>query len=196
MPTDLMFVELLYRSNLKNLEYLNQYFLDLVYKIKNENKDNYTNWYCNTFSTIGHYNLKLDHNFKNYLHVNFVEEIKKFSKDFFYEPKDIICNLAWINLSKPGSYQEFHIHSESHFSICYYINVNPKSGKIIFRSHEANTDMLPLPNSKDLPFSKNFSFEPKNNDLLIFRSNQQHAVMLNESTEDRISISANYTIGK
>lgn len=193
MSAELMFVELLYKTSLSSLTALNKYFIDLVHVLKKNNSENLSGWYCNTYNTIGHYNLIADKNFSEHLHVNFISEIQKFAKEYGVSGKQLICDGAWINLAQPGSYQEFHIHAGSHFSLAYYLQVNQDSGKIMFRSHESNTDMLPLPVSENkIPNNKMYYVSPKINDLLIFRSNQQHAVMFNASDTDRISISANY----
>ena len=109
MSAELMFVELLYKTNLSNLIALNKYFIDLVCSLKKNYPENLSGWYCNTYNTIGHYNLIADNNFSDHLNVNFMTEIQKFAREYGISGKQLICDGAWINLAQPGSYQEFHI---------------------------------------------------------------------------------------
>jgi hypothetical protein len=75
----------------------------------------------------------------------------------------------------------------------YYLQVGNDCGNIIFRSFEADTDMLPLPaDILTYPNYKTMSIMPEEDNLLIFRSNLKHMVEKNISNVQRISLSMNF----
>ena len=189
-----MFTDLIYSTSLRQHANLNDYFYNVVLQSKKQNINPTTDWRCDTFNTAKSLNLNIDNNF-----LIILEDIKKevinFSKDFGVLTNNIICTESWINLAEAGNYQEYHIHPASHFSVVYYVNSPDNSGNIIFKSHEAISDMFPIPADILTPANyKTYSYTPKNNDLLIFRSNLNHMVEKNISNEDRVSISANFCL--
>lgn len=182
------------------LEELSQYNLALKNKailLKSQNNSTFnTTWACDTFNTMGIYDYRLD---QDLTVLDFVEKIKekilKFSKEYGVSKSinSLECTDFWFNISKHGDYQEFHRHANSHFSIVYYITAPKNSGNLIFQSFETNTDMFTLPAESTTDAScKTCEYEPIASALVIFRSNLIHMVKKNHSSEDRISISANF----
>ena len=152
------------------------------------------NWRCDTFTTLDKYDMINDPLFKDVIN-EIKSHVIKFSKEFGCGSDDVSILDSWINVARPGDYQEYHIHTGSHFSIAYYLQSQQDSGNIVFRSHEADTDMFPLPIRDLTPLSyKTMSFEPQNGMLLIFRSNLRHMVEKNLSDNNRISISMNLNV--
>lgn len=151
------------------------------------------NWRCDTKSTIDTCNIIQDTNFSSLINA-ITKEVAEFSETFgAYGPVKIVD--AWVNVSSPGSFQEYHNHPNSHFSVAYYIKTPDMCGDIILRSHEADTDMFSLPLTEFKPASyKTWAFCPEVGKLIIFRSNTKHMVEKNRSNEDRISFSANFVI--
>lgn len=148
-------------------------------------------WRCDTFSTLNSFDMISDPIFENLIH-RIIFEVTQFSKDYGVNSTDLKIVDAWINVAAPGAFQEYHMHTASHFSVVYYINIEKNSGAIVFRSFEADTDMFPLPIKEITPASyKTMSFTPEEGTLLIFRSNLKHLVEKNLSTDFRISISMN-----
>lgn len=189
-----MFTDLVYCTNISQYIMLNDYFYNVVIETKKQNLSPATDWRCDTFNTAKYLNLNNDENFIIILE-SIKKEIIKFSKDFGVLTDNVICTESWINLSEPGNYQEYHMHPSSHFSIVYYIKAPVKGGDIVFRSHESMSDMFPIPADMLTPANcKTYSYVPKDNDLLIFRSNLSHMVEKNMSQEDRVSISANFCL--
>ena len=188
-----IFVELISLTNLSQHSDKNDYFFNKVTSLQSQHStEKSTDWLCDTFSTMRYYDLINDPEFALVLN-DIKTDVIKFSKEYGVQTENINCSDAWINLASPGAYQEYHIHSGSHFSIAYYLKTPENCGNIVFRSHEANTDMFPLPADGLLPPNfKTFYYTPKTNDLLIFRSNLSHMVEKNKSKEDRVSISANF----
>jgi uncharacterized protein (TIGR02466 family) len=154
-----------------------------------------TEWQCDTFNTLGTYDMLHDPLFKELIDTC-GKEVLNFSREYGVDLKQIEAIDAWMNVSSKGNYQEFHQHANSHFSLAYYLKIPKDSGKIIFKSHESTTDMFPLPKpTRDCPPAyKSYHFEPEEGMLLIFRSNLQHMVEQNKSDEPRISISMNFKV--
>jgi uncharacterized protein (TIGR02466 family) len=170
---------------------------DRVYKIYEENKNVKSDWYCDTWNSLLNHNLIEDKHFNNLLY-EISNNVKIFSKEYqIDETKKLACSAAWVNISKQNNFQEFHNHANSHFSVVFYIKTKKNCGNIIFKNTEAFFDMFTLPIQKDSYNTlncKTYSVEPKDNMLLIFRSNLQHMVEKNISNSDRISLSANFKI--
>lgn len=194
---DKIFPVLIYREFLNEFEDKNQYLKEKAYSIKEKcSSEIKTSWRCDTFNTIGHYKVSDDH---DKIVVDLVQEcgqhVLKFAENFGIRSNNIVCTDFWFNVAKPGTYQEYHQHSNSHFSLAYYIDAPEKSGNIVFKSFESITDMMPLPvdepNLNENSY-KSYYYEPKNSMLLIFRSNLLHMVEKNFSDKDRLSISMNF----
>lgn len=155
-------------------------------------------WQCDTFSTLNtEYNLLEDPLFS--------ELLDTISKDIFnfatnygdMSDKTVRCSGAWINVSSPGNFQEFHNHTSNHFSAVYYVRVPSNSGNIVFRSYDHAGDMFALPfniNTEKEPAFRTYFVTPKDSALIMFRSNLEHMVQKNRSTDDRISIALNYIV--
>jgi uncharacterized protein (TIGR02466 family) len=179
------FIELIYKTELKELQKNNIIFYNEVIYLKEKNNSQ-QNWDCDTFN----------HSFVN---KNLIEKttmhVKKFAEQYGITNKKIECTTSWINLAQKNHYQEYHIHPLNHFSAVYYVKVPQNSGKILFKNHSTNGNMFPIV-SKNLTQAnyQTYSIKPNECDLLIFRSNLQHMVEKNNSDKDRVSISMNFKI--
>lgn len=189
---------LIYNTKLEDLSDTNQYLTDFAYSIKSKNPTSFTDWRCDTYSTMYHYNALLDNDPTiNKLISTVQRHVVDFSKAYGMNNVNAICKDFWFNIGSPNSYQEYHQHANSHFSVAYYINVKPESGNIVFKNLEAMTDMYPLPIYETEYNQASFRtcyYKPVNNRLLIFRSNLSHMVEKNLSKFDRISVSMNFDV--
>jgi uncharacterized protein (TIGR02466 family) len=187
-----IFIELLYSTNLQRFDYLNDYIGKKIISLKeNSNGISGTSWLCDTFNSLGLDDLKNDDQL-DVLFKAFIEEVIFVSKKYGVDTEKVNCIDSWINLALPGAYQEFHTHPKSHFSLVYYVQVPEQSGRIVFSSPRSQ-GMFPLPTSKHVQANCNtYVYSPKENDLLIFRSDLSHMVEKNNSQYNRISISANF----
>ena len=192
---NVMFVDLLYQTNLSNFTNLKSYFCKKVVDVENSVLGNRAvKWHCDTFSTLANkdYNLLHDVNFKD-LKEAILQHTIEFAKEYGVTDLNGEFLDAWINISKPGNYQEYHIHPTSHFSVIYYVDVPKNSGNTIFKGNE-ESNMYPIPCKEATQAGSNhWVYEPKNNDLIIFRSNMYHMVDINRSNENRVTIAANIT---
>lgn len=103
---------------------------------------------------------------------------------------------AWGNISRPGSFQEYHTHGGEHYSAILYLKVPKDSGTTVFQSPFSFFDMLPLPKT-DRNKSSNIDtikVTGEEGDLLIFRSYIGHSVELNRSDSDRVTMAFNFLI--
>jgi uncharacterized protein (TIGR02466 family) len=193
------FPTLIYSEILENFLQHNRYLEEKAYKLYQDIKNIKTSWNCGTFNTLGNYNYKTDNDQIIQSLVNLsLDRIENFSKRYgIDESFSLRCDDLWINISKPGDFQEFHNHAGSHFSAVYYVNCRDKSGDIVFSPSHILTDMFPLPikNYTQASFNSCY-YTPKNAMLLLFRSNLTHMVKQNLSEYDRISISMNFTYFK
>jgi len=92
---------------------------------------------------------------------------------------------SWVNFSDRGGYQNYHSHTFSDISGCYYYQSTVEDGDIKFKTpssaHAASSILL----------SKHVSHKPLQGKLLLFPSFLEHAVMMNNTDNTRISVSFN-----
>ena len=88
----------------------------------------------------------------------------------------------WININGPGSWNALHEHPQCDLAGVFYIDVPENSGQIMFEN-------LPYRNQNIQKFIK-----PVKGLILLFPAHARHAVLPNESNEDRISVSFNINL--
>tara|TARA_R110000803_G_scaffold102498_1_gene170586 strand:- start:39 stop:629 length:591 start_codon:yes stop_codon:yes gene_type:complete len=158
----------------------------------NQNYDHFHKpWNCNTKSS---YNIDLKNSFKN----NLLEKIiyKIFSDYCNYWEFETIPNLSiegyWVNIAKKDQFQETHAHIDFEkrnvFSGVIYINIPEDSGNLILEN-PLNLESYLTPNSTK--FSKDVIVTPQEKLFIIFPSWLKHLVGVNNSNQNRISISFN-----
>jgi uncharacterized protein (TIGR02466 family) len=187
----------IYYDTLKNWT-SNDYLKEKALYLKNIYGNNVTKWRCPTFNTLDQYDWKTDNDpVVNQLIEKLTSEVYEFSKMFGIQEScnKLKCSGFWFNVADQGDYQEYHQHSNSHFSLVYYVDVEKNSGNITFRSFESMFDMYTFPlsetNLTDLSY-KTCSYQPINQTFLIFKSNTLHMVEKNQNSKPRISISMNF----
>ena len=150
-------------------------------------------WRCGTFSTFNtEYDLLKDELFRPLLMAT-GQAVLEMAAYYGVQTDELACTQAWLNVAKPGDYQEYHVHPRSHFSAVYYIDVPENSGNLVMRSHEADKDMFPLPAVESTPASsRTFFHVPQAGTALVFRSNLPHMVEQNKSEHPRISVAMNF----
>jgi uncharacterized protein (TIGR02466 family) len=191
----------IYCTQLSTLD-KNEYLANKALELKSKVNKSITNWRCGTYNTLDSYDWYSD---QDPIVMELIEscrtEVYKFSKTFGIN-LDILqleCKDFWFNVANESDYQEYHQHTDSHFSVSYYIQTPPSCGNIVFKSFESMFDMYSLPieegNLQEASF-KTCSYTPKESMLLIFRSNLLHMVEKNTSTESRISVSMNFKFNR
>lgn len=193
------FPTLIYYNILSDFQNHNRHFekkTNELYNLSNSKNNNV--WNCDTYNTLDQYNFKIDND--PYV-TDLINTCKlcvlDFSKEYGIDKSvdDLECTDFWFNLSPPGSYQEYHLHANSHFSLVYYVCAPINCGDIVFKSFESSTDMYPMPiRESDLTAAsyKSCSYKSNESAVIIFRSNLQHMVKKNLSSDNRISIAMNF----
>lgn len=190
------FPTLIYESILADFKQHNEYLESKVYDIQQESPTLDAGWSCDTYNTLFHYNFLNDQDtiIQSLLDCC-KEKVVKFAAEYGIRKStnELECIDLWFNIAKHGSYQEYHLHPKSEFSLVYYIKTNPNCGNIVFQNGNSLTDMFPLVTEETTYASHRTCFyTPKDSLVLIFRSNLNHMVEKNLSSKDRISIAMNF----
>ena len=125
------------------------------------------------------------------LHVkNFAEEL-----DFDLEGRTLKLEDLWINILSEGGNHSAHIHPNSVISGTSYISMPPGSSAIKFEDPRHSMMMAAPSRIKDAKeYLKPFIYiNPSVGDILLWESWLRHEVPANNSSEERISISFNYS---
>jgi len=124
-------------------------------------------------------------------------EIQKYSKVWFEglgirKEYNNFINEAWININKKGDYNAPHIHANTIFSGCVYIQYPKDSGKICFVNNHQAHYLASYTNANTTLNSVEYSHSLTEKEVIIFPSYLSHYVEANQSNEDRISIAFDY----
>ena len=125
------------------------------------------------------------------LHVKtFVEEL-----DFDLEGRNLKLEDLWINILPEGGNHSAHIHPNSVISGTTYISMPSGSSAIKFEDPRHSMMMAAPSRIKDAKeYLKPFIYvNPSVGDVLLWESWLRHEVPENNSSEERISISFNYS---
>ena len=125
------------------------------------------------------------------LHVKtFVEEL-----DFDLEGRNLKLEDLWINILPEGGNHSAHIHPNSVISGTTYISMPSGSSAIKFEAPRHSMMMAAPSRIKDAKeYLKPFIYvNPSVGDVLLWESWLRHEVPANNSSEERISISFNYS---
>ena len=188
----------IYSKNLETINY-NHHLATKALDLKEKLTGSVNDWRCPTFSTINQYDWSID---KDPIINDLIEtcrhEVHEFGKTLGVtkEITDLKCNDFWFNIAQPGEYQEYHQHTNTHFSLSYYVKAPQNCGNIVFKSLESMFDMNALPihdnNINELSY-KTCSYTPQESGLVVFRSHIPHMVERNLSNESRIGITMNFS---
>jgi uncharacterized protein (TIGR02466 family) len=193
---DKWFPTSIYNTKLDDMESYKDSFINRALEVS-QKCERVSQWRCDTYNTLdSSYDLSTDAVFAPLIETC-IKHVEQFSMIYGVHKPIVTLNNGWINIAEPGSYQEYHIHSDCHFSLVYYIQAEPNSGNIVFRSCESNTDMFPVHVDENNEFNyKTCFYRPEANRVLIFRSNLLHMVEKNHSDANRISIAMNFNVRK
>ena len=107
---------------------------------------------------------------------------------------------SWLLVHRKGDFSPQHYHRNSWLSGIYYYKVNPNSGQVVFINTPpfgwTCSSMDPISEVEELILmnSHEYVITPRNGDLFLFPSHLNHNSKPNESDDDRICISLNYTL--
>tara|TARA_Y100001963_G_scaffold81922_1_gene113647 strand:- start:188 stop:793 length:606 start_codon:yes stop_codon:yes gene_type:complete len=107
---------------------------------------------------------------------------------------------SWILVHQKGDFSPNHYHRNSWLSGIYYYKVNSNSGQVEFINTPpfgwTCSSMDPVDEVEDFNImnSHEYVITPREGDLFLFPSHLVHKSYPNESDDDRICISFNYTL--
>jgi uncharacterized protein (TIGR02466 family) len=148
-------------------------------------------WYGKTYTTHGSYSSLGDEEVQVLLRIT-RERVNAFARVYGCV-ENYECRTPWLNISREGNWQEFHVHPGVVFSAVYYVAAPEGSGNIVFEDPRG-ADMCPL---KNVVEKNTFSFDrvpyaAKENSLIIFRSYLRHMVEPGSNVAPRISFAMNF----
>ena len=104
----------------------------------------------------------------------------------------------WLNVNGSNSYNVSHRHPGSDLAGVLWVKQTPESGRFVFDNHDSREEILTVNMNPQHLIEKNMLPEivPEYEDgtIIIFPSMLTHRVEINETNEDRISISFNLKI--
>ena len=125
-------------------------------------------------------------NIKNFLG----ESVNKFTTNVLNSKQRLIITQCWANRNPKGSRHHEHVHPNSIISGVMYFQINEKLPPIQFS--KTNQDGIKLdPIKYNNLTAESFMLPCKPGELILFPSSLKHSVPINQSDEDRISISFN-----
>lgn len=194
------FPTLIYYDFLDKID--NESLAKRAYQLRDElNKDVHTQWNCDTWNSLNTNLFFKDDNIDDVIEqlVNTtILHTEKYAAEYDADLENykIICTDFWFNIAQPTNYQEYHQHPNNHFSAVYYVDAQPNSGNIRFKSIDSiatgNTIPTKVPLERISGSTETCFYEPQPSKLLIFKSNLLHMVEKNLSDSDRISVAMNF----
>jgi uncharacterized protein (TIGR02466 family) len=127
-----------------------------------------------------------------------MKEVESYTREVLAVSKSIEFYItdSWINVHGRGHYAAPHTHNNSLVSGVLYLQVNEKSGDLVFQRDIHS--LIPFPPALDLDMDtfniyncKSWSHKPKTNDVCLFPSSLMHAADPNKSEEERWCLAFN-----
>ena len=121
----------------------------------------------------------------------FIEaKLHKFVTEIMASSDKLVITQSWLNKNKKGESHHEHVHPNSMVSGVWYPQIHESLPPIQFRSRGQRD--ISLQTEKYNTFnSATFMLPMKRGELILFPSNLQHSVPVNQSDEERISLSFN-----
>ena len=104
----------------------------------------------------------------------------------------------WLNINGPNSYNVCHRHPGCHLSGVLWVKQKPEQGRFVFDNID-NRNMILISKTDQNHLIKNNMMPEllppyQDGTVLLFPSEMSHRVEINETNEDRLSISFNMTV--
>ena len=121
----------------------------------------------------------------------FIEaKLHKFVTEIMASTDKLVITQSWLNKNKKGESHHEHVHPNSMVSGVWYPQIHEQLPPIQFRSRQQRD--VSLQTQKYNTFnSATFLLPMKRGELILFPSNLTHSVPVNNSEEERISLSFN-----
>jgi len=111
--------------------------------------------------------------------------------------RSLKLDSLWVNVLAEGGVHSGHIHPLAVISGTIYVRVPEGTSRIRFEDPRLAMMMAAPPVKADAPEARRrfVGRQPHEGLILMWESWLRHEVMLNESEEDRLSVSFNYALG-
>ena len=117
-------------------------------------------------------------------------KLKEFAVKVMGSDSEMVITQSWLNKNCKGESHHEHKHPNSMVSGVWYPQIHEKLPPIQFRNNQQRDITLSIEQLN--PFnSATFMLPMKRGELILFPSNIPHSVPINQSDEDRISLSFN-----
>lgn len=123
-----------------------------------------------------------------YVKSKFMEQVKLFCNSVKYKLESDIKE-SWFNFSGPGNFQFDHKHGSFNISGCYYYKTNNNDGNITFAN--PNSIIFRREIFPSLYCKEQHDVVPNEGLLLLFPGWLTHRVNVNNTGDDRISLTFN-----
>ncbi|MEX0964263.1 MAG: TIGR02466 family protein [Pseudohongiellaceae bacterium] len=127
------------------------------------------------------------------INLRILQVCERIAESQHFGPNVILQHQAWVNISPPGASNKLHYHANCHFSGVYYVSLKaPECGSIYFRDPRVASRMFTSPLIKQTEFTaEEVRMRVEEGRMYVFPGWLEHGVEINESNEDRVSISFN-----
>ncbi len=127
------------------------------------------------------------------INLRILQICQRIAESQHFMPNVVLQHQAWVNISPPGASNQIHYHANCHFSGVYYISLKaPECGSIFFRDPRVASRMFTAPITQQTDFTaEEVRMRPEEGRIYVFPGWIEHGVEINESDQDRVSISFN-----
>ena len=168
--------------------------LKLCYKLQEEKDNsrvisNQGGWQSNDIRPNTHAEMKP-------LYDKIMAQAQQCMEDYGYDTQQYypVMQSFWFNINKKGHSNRVHTHAKSFISGVYYLKADSTQGALtIYRNFSDAFFIESAARQKILtPLSAcQIGFQPKSSQLILFPSSLPHSVEINNTEEDRVSMSFN-----
>lgn len=190
IKTQPLFPSYIWTSLFTDREQFNAKLIKLAYELRDKDpggviKSNNNGWQsANVLQEIEAFND---------LNLRIAQICERIGQSQLFEPNLIYRHQAWVNISPPGASNKVHYHANCHFSGVYYVSLKaPECGSIYFRDPRVVNRMLTYPSNQRTEFTaEEVNMPPEEGRIYVFPGWLEHGVHVNQSDQDRVSISFN-----
>ena len=193
--TSFLFPKLVVSGDIENFTDIKQDLIDWIYKFKEKNSgiskiSNRGGWQSESKKIFVSEGFD---KFAEYIVPSITELLKSYEIE-----KEIRIVQMWLNVNGPNSYNVCHRHPGSDLSGVLWIKQTPESGRFVFDDID-NVDQILTTNInpqylKEKNMLPEIVPEYQDGTVILFPSMLTHREEINETDEDRISISFNLKI--
>lgn len=188
--TQALFPSLVWSSVFDDREAFNAKLLESAYKLRNDdpngvNNTNVNGWQSpNTLQNLPEFEP---------MNLRILQMCQRIAESQHFLPNCVLQHQAWVNISPPGASNKLHYHANCHFSGVYYVSLKaPECGSIYFRDPRVASRMFTSPVTRQTDFTaEEVRMRAEEGRIYIFPGWLEHGVEVNESDQDRVSISFN-----